>query len=82
MYIVYSGEVKLTNKKNRDITILNSGNIICLDDIIKNKYYHYNALSNSNNCIVWKIPIADFFNILHLEEKFSKCIFNIGFQLY
>lgn len=78
LYIVYSGEVKLTNKKNRDISVLNSGSIICLDDIIKNKYYHYNSVSNSNNCIVWKIPILDFFYILNLEAKFNKCIFNIG----
>ncbi len=78
IYIIYSGEVKLTNKKKREVSILNSGSILCLDDIIKNKYYHYYAISNSNNCVIWKIPISDFQNILYLEKQFNKCIFNIG----
>ena len=78
IYIIYSGEVKLTNKKDREVSLLNSGSIICLDDIVKNRYYHYHAKSNSNNCILWKIPIEDFLDILQLESRFNQCIFNIG----
>ena len=77
VFIIYYGTVCI-NKNNMDIAILNSGSILCLDNIINNRYYFYNAVVTSHNSVIWKIPIQDFQNILYSEKLFNNSIYNLS----
>ena len=77
IFIVYYGTVKIT-KNNKELSTLSTGSILCLDDIIKNKYYQYSTITTSNNSVIWKIPIQDFRNVLYLEDSFRNLIYKLG----
>ena len=77
IYLIFSGEVKLINAYQNEISLLKSGSIICLEDIINGDKY-FKKCTTTTDTILWIIPITDFLDIIKLDYRFKEKLLDLS----
>ena len=63
---------------NVRVTIINSGMIFGLDDVIAERNYSVSVICQSTEAACYSIPTAEFFHLIRHDEKTQQMVDNMG----